>query len=572
MRKRIYIIIITLLAIVHYLNAGLYVDNKGKYGYLDESRAIDIPCKYDYMTEFTEKGVAIVQKRNKWGCIDENGKPVLKLKYLYISNFEDGFAKVSSEDGLGLINEEGEFVLTTQWGLIKPFNKSGIAIVGTKDGEMGVINRKGNIVCGLGKKISYYDSEYQRIDITPNMDTVPGFPEYFYINDSETFYYKAKGKFKYVRRETLRNIIMKAAFNCQGTDAMPTISGWSDFQDGIIKLTATVTVANSSKIGVAIAYYNIKEDKTVELLRFYKYKSEIEKGNTFKGTDIFLSYKFNCGYGCYTYIDQQGNTKSTIIDKYGKRVKYFNSAFGFNKNGYMIVKDSVNGKYGVVNTNFEYVINPEYDDVKLFRSEPVLPPYGKFLAKKDGNWGEIDINGKIMIPFKMKETFYSTADGLVGYSKDGEKFGLMNDNGKLITSCKFKTIYTSLSSKSVCGKLAGIGGKIYAYNLSTGDSTETGYDFFYDVIKAGNDYGGQIFILGTKHNNDSSYALIDGNLNLILDDISKKNDAIAIGQEIREKPFVKMSAIDYKRYKLLKSSAFRKYHTSDVVSESDWDY
>jgi len=574
MRLKFYTLSILLFTAVTCINAGLYTNKKGKYGYIDESRAINIPCKYDMMTEFNSHGLAIVQKKAKWGCIDYTGKAVVPIKYRYISQFENGYAKVSSDNGLGLIDEKGHFVLNAEWGFIREFNNSGIAIIGTKDGEMGVVNTKGNVVCGFGKQISYYDEDSKRINISADMDTVPGRPEYFFVHDTETFYYLTdEGKNKYVSRVSLRNLVMQAIFSCKGNDAMPDISGWGDFQDGVVTLTATVNITNTTQVGIAVAYYIIKEDKVFKWMKFYKEKSEIEKGNTFKGTEIFIPYKFNHGYGCCTHVDAYGKTTSYVFGRDGENARIYKRAFGFNKQGYMIVLDSITNKFGVVNSDFQYVVNPEYGDVKLYDGEPLLPPYGRFLAVKDGYWGELDLDGNVIIPFTMKDMFYSTVEGLVGYSKDGNRWGLMNENGLTVTGCKFKEIYKSYSPASVCGQLKGlIHNKIYVYDLVNGDSTSNGYDLFVKTIKANSDHGGQIFILGTTSYRDTTYTLIDGNLNMIVDNLQLEEDALQIAYEECQKPFKRKSAIDMKRFRLEKSVAKRKYAISELVSESDWDY
>lgn len=553
--------------------AGVIINEKGKYGYTDEARGIIIPCKYDYMSDFSKKGIAIVQKKDKWGCINTDGKVILKLKYLYISAFEDGFAKISTKEGLGLINDNGKVVLPASFGFIKPFNKSGIAIIGTVDGKIGVMDTNCSTICGCGNKIAYYNQEFNRIDITSEMDTIPGLPDYFYLYDEEQFFYRKNGKSMCTRRSDVRNSLMNITYNCSGRDAIPEVCGWSDFKDGIAIITTTVNlIDDAGKVGVSMGYYNIVEDKFIGYVRFDKSKVDVKNGNMFSGTNVFKLYEFNNGYGCCSHIDKTGKKRSYIFDLNGNIVRKLGMAFGFNKEGYMIVQDSVSKKYGVINLNFEYVVEPKYSDISLYKQKAMVPPFGKILVKENNLWGEIDIDGNVIIPCKFKNVFYSSAKGLILYSTDGENYGIMMDNGKIISDCKYKDIYVSMSQNSFCATTAQESKKIRIYSTYTGKSSTESYDTFVDVIEANEEHGGQIFVLGTKSSNDTTYSVIDGNMNLIVDRLICVDDALSIANEESQMPFKQASAIEIKRLRLKKNMNTKKYPATYTLSEEEWDY
>ncbi len=55
---------------------------KEKYGYMDNTGKLVIPCQFGYSEDFTKQGLAAVQSDNgKFGLIDEKGKVILDLKY-----------------------------------------------------------------------------------------------------------------------------------------------------------------------------------------------------------------------------------------------------------------------------------------------------------------------------------------------------------------------------------------------------------------------------------------------------------------------------------------------------------
>lgn len=54
------------------------VKHKGKYGYIDKSCSIVIPCTYDLALDFKE-GLANIEINGKYGFIDKSGKVVIPI-------------------------------------------------------------------------------------------------------------------------------------------------------------------------------------------------------------------------------------------------------------------------------------------------------------------------------------------------------------------------------------------------------------------------------------------------------------------------------------------------------------
>lgn len=79
-------------------NTEVYPDNKlysiqkdGKWGFVNNSGEIVVPCKYDLVTELNLYGFAGVKQDGKWGVIDEKGKelvvPVYEIDSYYFPQF-----------------------------------------------------------------------------------------------------------------------------------------------------------------------------------------------------------------------------------------------------------------------------------------------------------------------------------------------------------------------------------------------------------------------------------------------------------------------------------------------------
>ena len=89
---------------------------------------------------------------------------------------------------------------------------------------------------------------------------------------------------------------------------------------------------------------------------------------------------------------------------------------------YIVVKNKINGKYGVSNFSGNLVINCSYDDLYIIQDEYVL-------AKKDGKFGVINFYNNVIVDFK-----YDGIDGYNGYFvvlKD-YKMGVIDKNNNVV--------------------------------------------------------------------------------------------------------------------------------------------
>lgn len=154
-------------------------EDTNKFGIVNPQKGIDVGCKYDYISDFTEdiafaqniddryeainpfgrqvfhetfedaksfsEGLASVKKDGKWGCIDTKGATVIPFQYDNAISFDNGLATVGKEGKYGYIDTKGATVIPFLFEYARNFNKDGFAII-TMDGKNGVINRQGEIV------------------------------------------------------------------------------------------------------------------------------------------------------------------------------------------------------------------------------------------------------------------------------------------------------------------------------------------------------------------------------------------------------------------------------------------
>ena len=98
---------------------------------------------------------------------------------------------------------------------------------------------------------------------------------------------------------------------------------------------------------------------------------------------------------------------------------------------------SMDGKYGVVNLNGEFVIEPEYDGIK-YCSFGIMP------ALQDGQWFYINLgNEKVFGPFEEAESY---AYGYAAVKKDG-KWGFIDKSGLDATTFVYDEAYSVQSNE-----------------------------------------------------------------------------------------------------------------------------
>lgn len=126
-----------------------WVNENGKYGYIDTKGNVKIACDLDEAGDFIDGiarvgrgnyswfisksgkvigrsyeynevldfscGLGAVNKGGRWGFINKKGKEVIELKYDAVSRFVDGYAMVKMGKTFGLIDTDGQLVINTHW-------------------------------------------------------------------------------------------------------------------------------------------------------------------------------------------------------------------------------------------------------------------------------------------------------------------------------------------------------------------------------------------------------------------------------------------------------------------------
>lgn len=137
---------------------GLEIVKKaGKYGFMDASDNLVIPCEFDGIEPFSN-GLAKVQKvigasnstvwSEKYGYIDTSGNLVIPCDYSDLGIFSEGLAYVRMDGKYGYIDTTGEIVIPCEFSEARSFI-DGRAVIATgnyNSKEYGIIDTTGKIV------------------------------------------------------------------------------------------------------------------------------------------------------------------------------------------------------------------------------------------------------------------------------------------------------------------------------------------------------------------------------------------------------------------------------------------
>ncbi len=103
-----------------------WFNKQGKYGLADTLGTILIKPIYDYLTYFSDNGLAMTKKGDKFGFINENGIVIIDFKFDKVRGFKNDLAGAMVNGKWGFIDKKGKFVIEPKFDRIedefKPLN------------------------------------------------------------------------------------------------------------------------------------------------------------------------------------------------------------------------------------------------------------------------------------------------------------------------------------------------------------------------------------------------------------------------------------------------------------------
>lgn len=390
--------------------------NKNMWGYCTFNKTIVIDCKLYYANLFADNLASINN-----GClnpvyINKKGDIVISRQdepEIYRRRGDIGFFEVQNQNNKlsGIINSTGEEIVPIENDLIFPHFYSNEITCFLKNGKMGFVNLLNN---------NYVAPKYKTENIHP-------FNNGFFIISKEV---NQKRFYGFMDKE--ENIIIPEIFsdansfseglagvklttnkwgfsNTKGELVIPTIySYYRDFKDGIAQVKFNNKWGIINQLGEVIVPF------------IYEKMSPFSEG--------LAAVRYNFKWG---FINKTGEIIIPFL--YQENETWMNFEF---KNGLACMRK--NGKWGFIDKLGNEKIRFIYDEVSCFNE------FGFALIKINSERNYIDKDGRLLISNKysiVEPHVHSTDWENRFIVKSNEKFGVVDENGRIIVNCNFDNIW-----------------------------------------------------------------------------------------------------------------------------------
>ena len=157
------------------------ITDNALYGYIDETGKTIIKPQFLSAGQFSE-GLAPVRLNGTYGYIDTKGKLIISPKFDFALPFSHGLAKVFIDGKPFFIDKQANIIFQHNYESISEFGKHSYAIVVTKAGMYGVINKSGKpIVPPVFAKINAFNN---------GVSVVTGLKDKKFSRDRTEFFYE----------------------------------------------------------------------------------------------------------------------------------------------------------------------------------------------------------------------------------------------------------------------------------------------------------------------------------------------------------------------------------------------
>ncbi len=394
---------------------------KKKFGYFNRKGKVVIPIIYDEAESFSN-GVALVGRLNdfnqmEFSYLDAYGKEKFTFRYEFAYSFKESITFVREKGKYKLIKLNGEELNGNSFDFVENFNDLPYAIV-SNDGFWGAIDKNG-------------------VDIVPVIYDSIG-------KNSNGFICLKNDRRSYI--------------NFKGE--ITKVEDIKQFDIPFSALTTNSLSANNMKVYDYTEYYTRDSSAYCKIFKLNnKYAifdndgrqltpfdyEEIYIKDYYVNTFIAIKNKF-VHFIKYSESDRMISLKPTKITniKIIKNYDIHRTPSIISK--YLTVMQ--NGKWGVVSqSNFEFVIDPIYDDIGF------LPDENSFLVpvKSNSKWGFIDTRtSSLVIPFKYDNVGFYLYQNLWQVKINGS-WRIINENENFISDLSFDDAVNFALNKKYCG-------------------------------------------------------------------------------------------------------------------------
>jgi hypothetical protein len=353
----------------------LKVKNDGNEGLVDLVSKKTYPTNYDFIESETKSHTAIVRLNNKWGVVDTSGKEVFPIRYDKIASYiilsdSGSYARVQLNNKWGEVDTQGREFIPIIYDQILP--NQFVCCYAVRIGDKyGVIDRKN------GKELLAV--KYEDLSRDYSGQIYPSAPPT-----------KAKlnGKWGYI--------------DSTGKEATPF--KYDAIDHAYFYLIPVNVSGNWGFID--------RSGKEITPLKY----DEIE----------LQSYRlFACRIGSkWGIVDLFGKEITSFV--YDKIQTYDITLSSFPEKRIVEIAVLQNEQWGFLDTTGKVSITPKYkfDEIQPFQE-------GLAAVKREGYWGYINKEGKMVVPAEYDEVTGFFYNGRTGVSRN-EKWGIVDKRGRIL--------------------------------------------------------------------------------------------------------------------------------------------
>lgn len=336
--------------------------------------------------------------------------------------FEDNLLRVQKNNKYGLINFEGKTILDCEYDDIYALKGVKENIIVEKDGKIGLVNAKGQTIISTdyvniqtlkeGYKSEYLvkglDEKYGIVSTTGAKILEPIYDEVKYINSNETYAVKINGELQLINNkgETLQKAEGEEYKHAKGENVIVSKEG----KLGIEKLTGEQVVScEYEDLEYAFSiYYIAKKDGKYGIINVNN-----EVARDFEYTNMYCVEEGNF------IVADKTDTETVILDSnLSQKISGIISEINVEK-GY--IKIYTGSEYKYYNFKFEEKQNTE-----------ILSQNTLFLSKQDGKYGFTDKAGNLVVGYIYEDATEQNSCGYVAVKQNG-LWGSLNKNGSVAT-------------------------------------------------------------------------------------------------------------------------------------------
>lgn len=593
-------------------------NQKGKWGYIDESGAKVIDYRYDY-ADFFVNGRAKVGKDGKYGFIDEAGKELIKIKYNILDKFKEGVYKVAAggkyqdgallEEKYGFIDYNGNVLLEPKYEVISQFNE-GVAWIqsGNKYGyinesfvtvipceytAIGTFNKNGVTWVNKGGKMVEGEVSGGKFGLLKKSGEVLIKPDYsdvgvfvpFVFNYSEEYLekldafekaaYKESGTHHLIRKLTLS----KKPFSIVREDIYGYYFSkkYDGSKNGVMDKDGNVLMEEGK---YQHAFY------PTEGLMYVKKSSDkinylnMETGQLILKNDLSEGWAFHnglavVGNNCTTnrkgmeqfygvLMSPSSGSCQFLIDKEGKaKTKLYTTIFPCKEEVYLTLNKEGSNKYGMLGIDGREIVPAMYDVISPSSN-------GLLLVRKSagGKFGFLDKTGTFAIA-DIYQYAFSFRHGLACV-EDSEHglWGMINPQGQTVLDCKWRTVVFPIEENPKYLWAMPEGSDAYVcVDLKT---QQPAFGGEYKWIRNFNADAKGVALVGLD---DSHIGCIDMTGKVIIPLVMERGSlAFKAYQQFVESGKSEWEEIDTYRFKIYNNEERNKKTLFDIIDSTLWDY